>query len=167
MATSPPDATYTTSPSSDASANVRPMRPTNDPAAVETVTSPRTPDRSRSDDVAASSTLPYQSVNTTSERSIPSDTSTFGGSSRTRSSTREPKLSGDAPFAKCAAAGANRSRPWNVDDTGSRRYAALVSSNASRTPPSESAPGGSKPLSGPTSTDPSAATTTTPRRSVP
>ncbi|KFZ83823.1 hypothetical protein ED92_07930 [Amycolatopsis sp. MJM2582] len=131
-----------------------------------TETVPASPASSRSAGLAASWTLPKWSTVSTSATSLPGNTATNGSGSRTRSSTRGPNSSGGTPSARCAAAEANTSRPWNVDDVTGRRYPGAASSYAAITPVSVSAAGMRSPLSGPTSI-PRSVTTTTPRRAVP
>ena len=63
------------------------------------------------------------------------------------------------PAARCAAAGAKTSRPWNVCDTGCRTMASDVISTAASAPPSASHAMDSTPLSGPTRSAPEAART--------
>ena len=77
----------------------------------------------------------------------------LGSSSRTSSSGSSgvPASASASPPARRAATGANRSRPWNVADTGSSRHGECEISTASATPPKRSAAGISRPLSGPTS----------------
>ncbi|ANN14480.1 hypothetical protein SD37_01615 [Amycolatopsis orientalis] len=131
-----------------------------------TETVPDRPASSRSAGPAASWTLPKWSTVSTSATSLPGNTATNGSGSRTRSSTGGPNSSGATPSARCAAAGAKTSRPWNVDDVTGRRYSGDASSYAAITPLSVSAAGMRSPLSGPTRI-PRPATTTTPRRAVP
>ena len=82
-------------------------------------------------------------------------------------STACPTSAMSVPFARCAATGAKRSRPWNVDDTSSRHRRRLVSSWTAMMPPSRSAAGRSSPLSGPTNRSPRAARMAIGRRTVP
>ena len=70
-----------------------------------------------------------------------------GRESRDRASGRAPR--GATPRARCAAAGAKRSRPWNVREIDPSAYSGLASSRASAMPAS-SAAGSRSPLSGPT-----------------
>ena len=74
-----------------------------------------------------------------------------GSSSRTSASGASggPSSAGSTPSARCAAAGANRSRAWNVRDTVSSAYAGFAISCALSIP-AASAAGTSSPLSGPT-----------------
>ena len=60
-----------------------------------------------------------------------------------------PIRSSGTPFARCAPAGANTSRPWNVFETGCRTTSAAAISAAASAPPSASQAIESSPLSGP------------------
>ena len=73
---------------------------------------------------------------------------------------RRPPPVGPPPARRCRA-------PWNVADTGSRRWGERLMSTASTTPPHDSHARLSRPLSGPTSARPSPVRNATPRRSVP
>ena len=66
-----------------------------------------------------------------------------GSSSRTSSSGSSgvPASASASPAASRAATGANRSRPWNVAETGSSRHGEVEISTASTTPPKRSAAG--------------------------
>ena len=72
-----------------------------------------------------------------------------------------------APPARCAATGANTSRPWNVRDTRFQEQRPVGDLVGRRTPPTSSAAKASRPLSGPTRRRPSTVSTTTARRSEP
>src|SRR3990170_8819817 len=76
-----------------------------------------------------------------------------------------PRSATFAPSVRCAATGANTSRPWNVGWTGCRQKAAFVRWRTSLIP-MRLAAGTRSPLSGPTKIAPSH-TTAIPRRSVP
>ena len=104
--------------------------------------------RDRSSRVRLSWTFPNRSTISTCARTKPSPITATGTSRRTSEagSSGGPELRGSTPAARCAAAGANTSRPWNVRETGSRRYAGFSSSHAPAMPPSRSAAGHEQPV---------------------
>src|SRR3990170_1117633 len=83
----------------------------------------------------------------------------------TGSRTDGPRSATLAPSVRCAATGANTSRPWNVGCTGCRQNAGFDSSRTSLIP-ARFAAGIRRPLSGPMKSAPSL-TTANPRREVP
>ena len=96
------------------------------------------------------------STNRTLESRPPSRTRASGKASGTRSavSIAGPTSSIGVPPARCAATGAKMSRPWKVCETASRQSARFSRACAATMPPSRSAAGTSRPLSGPTKRSP-------------
>ncbi len=90
-----------------------------------------------------------------------------GGGSVTRlvTATGSPASSSGSPAASRAATGMKMSRPWNVAAVVSRHSARLVSETARAAPPAAATATDSRPLSGPTKSEPPASTATpAPRR---
>ena len=95
-------------------------------------------------------------------RSLPTATMGPGSSSdagAARPRSPGPRSASGIPMARCAAAGANTSRPWNVRETGCSTTSSDVDLDRSTAPPSASHARESKPLSGPTSSAPDPART--------
>ena len=96
-------------------------------------------------DGSAASVMRLPNPSTSTTLTLP----TGSAGSRTSSSPSMRGPSGISPSARCAATGPNRSRPWNVSETGSSRHGEALTSTTSSIP-SHSAAGTSSPLSGPT-----------------
>ena len=100
--------------------------------------------------------------------STPSSETGSGTSRLTSASTCSggPSSASGTPFARCAAAGLKRSRPWNVRDTACSAYSGLASSWASAIP-ARLAAGSRSPLSGPTKRRPASSRSASGRRGPP
>ncbi len=81
--------------------------------------------------------LPNRSTVRAWATSVPSSVRGAGSSITSSSSapSGSPASASSAPVARCAATGANRSRPWKVADTGSRRWGEREMSTTWSTPP--------------------------------
>src|SRR2546427_4646002 len=94
--------------------------------------------------------LPKRSTWMTAPSIVPARSRPRSHARRTRSVSAGPSRATSTPTATWAAAGANRSRPWNVRLTAGSRYAGTASSNARQSLPDRN--GVNTPLSGPMKT---------------
>src|SRR3989475_5222755 len=90
--------------------------------------------------------LPKRSTWMTAPSIVPARSRPRSHARRTRSVSAGPSRATSTPTATWAAAGANRSRPWNVRLTAGSRYAGTASSNARQSLPDRN--GVSTPLAG-------------------
>src|SRR5712691_343512 len=94
--------------------------------------------------------LPKRSTWMTAPSIVPARSRPWSHARRTGSVSAGPSRATSTPTATWAAAGANRSRPWNVRLTAGSRYAGTASSNTRQSLPDRN--GVNTPLSGPMKT---------------